>query len=190
MSDPRSVSRCIAALKAGDDQAASALWERYFDKLVRLAHSRLHDAPRRVADEEDVALSVFRCLCDGATGGRFEWLSDRDDLWRLLVTITRQKAIDQRRRWSAQKRSCGENQETRLDRIASDEPSADLLIAVAEQHQVLLARLKDEGLRRTALLRMEGQTNQEIAQELGITPRSVERKLQRIRGCWSRELKR
>lgn len=86
MSDPRSVTQCIAALKSGDEEAARALWQRYFDALVKLARRELDGAPRRVADEEDVVVSVFRCLCDGAARGRLAKLSGRDDLWRLLVT--------------------------------------------------------------------------------------------------------
>lgn len=202
MSDPRSVTGWIAAVKSGDEQAAGALWQRYFDALVKLAQRQLDGAPRRVADEEDVALSVFRCLCDGAACGRFGKLLDRDDLWRLLVTITVQKAIDQRRRWTAKKRGGGKvrgdsvfanvgdgNPPTGLDRIVSDQPTPELLALLAEQQQLLLQSLADETLRRTALLRMEGRTNEEIAEALRITPRSVERKVQRIRGCWNRELR-
>jgi RNA polymerase sigma factor (sigma-70 family) len=202
MSDPRSVTQCIAALKSGDEEAARALWQRYFDALVKLARRELDGAPRRVADEEDVVVSVFRCLCDGAARGRLDKLSGRDDLWRLLVTITVQKVIDQRRRWAAKRRGGGtvrgesvfadvgdEALPGGLDGIASDEPTPELLALLAEQHQLLLESLADETLRRTVLLRMEGRTNEEIAQQLGITPRSVERKLQRIRNRWNRELR-
>ncbi|MFV2066778.1 MAG: ECF-type sigma factor [Pirellulales bacterium] len=202
MSDPRSVTGWIAALKSGDEQAARDLWQRYFDALVKLARQRLDGAPRRVADEEDVALSVFRCLCDGAVHGRLARLSDRGDLWRLLVIITTQKAIDQQRRWATQRRGGGNvrgdsvfaafrdgKPPAKLDQIVSDEPTPELLALLAEQHQLLLQSLADETLRRTALLRMEGQTIEEIAQQLGITPRSVERKLQRIRSRWNRELR-
>ena len=51
----------------------------------------------------------------------------------------------------------------------------------------MLAALDDETLRRVALWKMEGYTNEEIADKLGVTCRSVERKLQRIRGKWTRE---
>src|SRR5262249_9985475 len=54
-----SVTRWIRAIKRGADSAAPRLWERYFDPLVRLAKARLGRSPRRVADEEDVALSAL-----------------------------------------------------------------------------------------------------------------------------------
>ena len=97
-----SITRCVGDLKAGDQAAAQALWERYFDHLVRLARRRLAISRRGGADEdeEDAALSAFDSFCAGLAGGRFPRLVDRDDLWRLLVVITARKAsaqVDRRR---------------------------------------------------------------------------------------------
>ena len=105
--DQKSVTHWIAALKGGDEDAASQLWERYFAQLVQLARRKLGSEPRRIADEEDVAISVFRRLCDGAEQGGFELLTDRDDLWKLLIKITTNRAIDQRRHENQQKRGGG-----------------------------------------------------------------------------------
>jgi hypothetical protein len=44
-----------------------------------------------VADEEDIALSALNSLYDGVQAGRFPRLNDRDDLWKLLVTIACRK---------------------------------------------------------------------------------------------------
>ena len=51
----------------------------------------------------------------------------------------------------------------------------------------LLSRLADETLERIAVLRLEGCTNQEIGEQLGIAERSVERKLARIRSIWRQD---
>ena len=91
MPSEKSVTWWIGALKEGNQEAARELWQRYFDKLVRLGHARLGTAPRRVADEEDVALSVFRCLCDGAARGQFSQLTDRDDLWHCTTCFSCQE---------------------------------------------------------------------------------------------------
>ena len=104
--DAGSVTRWIGALKEGDHGAAQALWERYFDRLVRLARKKLL-AQRRLGadeDEEDAALSAFDSFCDGAARGRFPLLGDREDLWRLLVVITARKAGAQAQRRRARKR--------------------------------------------------------------------------------------
>ena len=55
-----------------------------------------------------------------------------------------------------------------------------------EECELLLGRLDDPALRTTALLKLEGYANEEIADRLGCTVRTVERKLARIRETWSR----
>jgi DNA-binding NarL/FixJ family response regulator len=58
--DEDSVTVWLAALKAGDADAAQKLWQRYFETLVRLARDRLRGAPRTVADECRRLLGVLR----------------------------------------------------------------------------------------------------------------------------------
>src|SRR5262249_9759250 len=92
-----SITARVGGPKAGDPDAAEALWRRYFARLVGLARARLA-ATRRLgadADEEDAALSAFNSFCDGAARGRFPILGDRDDLWRLLVVLTSRKVSAQ-----------------------------------------------------------------------------------------------
>src|SRR5262245_22273365 len=144
MSATPSISRWIAALKEGNNDAATALWRLYFHRLVRLAQRRLGAAARRAADEEDVALSVFRCLCDGAARGRIPDITDRDDLWRLLTTMTIRKAIDQKRRAGGLKRGRGLVRgdsvfedlpdAAGLDQVLGDEPTPEWLAMLAEEH--------------------------------------------------------
>src|SRR5205085_5062686 len=92
MSGDETVTYWLGQFQAGDRAAAQRLWERYFRRLVGLARKRLEGAPRQAADEEDVALSAFDSFCRGAERGRFPRLEDRNDLWRVLVTLTVRKA--------------------------------------------------------------------------------------------------
>ena len=103
-----SVTAWIGALRGGDsDEAAHRLWDRYFDRLVDLARARLRFAARGPDDEEDAALSAFESLCRGVTEGRFVRLGGRDELWRLMATITARKAADRIEREGRQKRGGG-----------------------------------------------------------------------------------
>jgi RNA polymerase sigma factor (sigma-70 family) len=191
------VTRWIDALKAGDEDAAAELWGCYFERLVRLARQRLGSTPRRVADEEDVAVSVFRCLCAGAEHGRLAEIEHRDDLWRVLVTMTMRKAIDLQRRMGGQKRGGGQvrgesifgkegdDHSPGLQQFSDLAPSPQTLAILDEEGKRLLDSLEDDRLRQVALWRLEGYTNEEIAEKLGLTTRSVERKMQRIREKWS-----
>ena len=69
-----SVSRLLDGLGVGDESAVQQLWQRYFHRLVALARQKLQSAPRRVGDEEDVALSAFASFCRAAEAGRFPQL--------------------------------------------------------------------------------------------------------------------
>ena len=66
-----SITYWLGAVKAGDCAAAQPLWERYFQRLVRLARQKLRAGGRSGADadEEDAALSAFDSFCDGAARG-------------------------------------------------------------------------------------------------------------------------
>src|SRR5919199_377063 len=94
MASEGSITHCITLLKAGERAAAQQLWERYFQRLVGLARTKLRGTARRAAEEEDVALSAFDSFYQRAERGQFPQLNDRDDLWQLLVVITVRKAID------------------------------------------------------------------------------------------------
>jgi DNA-directed RNA polymerase specialized sigma24 family protein len=195
-----SVSRWLGDLKDGDLAAAQPLWERYFDRLVRLAGARSRTAQRRPsadADGEDAALSAFDSFCAGAVRGRFPQLADRDELWRLLVVITARKVQAQARRRRRRKRGGGlvRNESDLpeagggpgardLDRIVGDEPTPAFAAQVAEECRRLLDALGDESLRLVALARMEGYTNDEIAERLGCARRTVARRLDLIRKTW------
>jgi DNA-directed RNA polymerase specialized sigma24 family protein len=195
-----SVTLWLGELRSGNEESARKVWGRYFETLVRLARSKLRSRARGAADEEDVALSAFDSFFAGFTRGRFPELTDRDDLWRLLVTITARKATNEIRRESREKRGGGRVLDETdlaarsvagadgLDQIAGLEPSPEFAAIVAEECGRRLDGLPDESLRRVALLKMEGFTNEEIAVQLGHGLRTVTRKLEVIRKAWLAEV--
>ncbi len=193
-----SVTHWIAELKAGDaDVAHQEIWERYFWRLMALAALKLGNAPRSAEDEEDVALSALRSFFSGFQDGRFPQLDDRHNLWSLLATITARKAINQRNRQLALKRGggavrteaalCGNDASGRQGNLADfvdEELTPDFIAAVNEECQLLMNRLPDDEFRRIARSKLEGYTNAEIAADLGVVERTIERKLEIIRRIW------
>jgi DNA-directed RNA polymerase specialized sigma24 family protein len=195
MPDSQSVTTWIAELKTGNEKAAQQLWERYFHRLVGLARTKLRGTSRRVADEEDVALSALDSFFRGAKAGRFPRLQDRNNLWPLLVVITARKAIDLRQHNRTQKEGGGRVQgESAFDdlqdasspgngieQVVGQEPTPSFAVEVAEDCQRLLDQLGDAKLRRIALLKLAGDTDKEVATELGCSVRTVERKMELTR---------
>ena len=94
MNSDGSVTHWFEQICEGDSDAARAIWERYFPQLVHLARDKLRGSPRRAADEEDVAASVMESLFRAAGRGRFPHLADRDELWRLILSMTARKVVD------------------------------------------------------------------------------------------------
>jgi DNA-directed RNA polymerase specialized sigma24 family protein len=193
------VTQWIHKLSGGDQRAAQILWETYFNRLVNYARRKLDGLPLRAADEEDVALSAMYSFCRGMEQHRFDQVNDRDDLWKLLVTITARKACAQRRKQYANKRGGGHirgesvffdpaHEDGHADGIGAvlgQEPTPELACMVAENCQQMLDSLKDETLQQVAVYRLEGYGTAEIAEKLGCVKRSVERKLERIRAKWA-----
>jgi DNA-directed RNA polymerase specialized sigma24 family protein len=196
-----STTAIIPAIKQGDHEAIERLWIRYFDKLVAAARRRLGSARRRSYDEEDVAVSVFWSLCRGAERGNFTKLSDRDDLWALLLALTRQKAVDRIRHEMREKRGGGNVRGESifakgdlgsgafgLENLVADEPTPKTLVDLEEQHKHLMQILPNDMMRQIAMQRMDGHSAKEIAAEFGYTTRWAQRKLDLIRKKWLREL--
>jgi DNA-directed RNA polymerase specialized sigma24 family protein len=187
-----SIIRCIDMLKGGDHDAAERLWATYIRRLVGLARARIGAAPRRVADEEDVALSAFDSFCRRAERGQFARLSDRDDLWQILVVITERKAIDLMRREG--RKSRGEGKVRSLseasgafgDEVVDPGPTPEFAAQAADEFRRLLGLLEDDSLRNVAIWKMEGYTNRQIAARLGCIEQTVERKLRSIRLIWTK----
>jgi RNA polymerase sigma factor (sigma-70 family) len=201
--DEAPITRWLGELQGSGDpnEAARKLWEHYSRDLVRLARARFRDAPGGPADEEDAVLTAFERFCRGAAAGRFPHLAGPDELWRLLVTLTVREVAALRRRERRWKRGGHSGRRTppgqpdldldeALDQATDDGPSPESAAMAAEDNRRLFGALDDETLRVVALLKWEGFTNEQIATSLDCGRRSVERKLERIRRAWRRELAR
>lgn len=194
MSDKDSVSHWIHEIKEGNQETAQQLWQRYFERLVRLARSQMQAGRRRVADEEDVAASVFESFCRAAQKGRFPDLADRDTLWRLLVKMTSRKVVDRRRHDGRLRRgggrAMGESVMPGVDdddnpqvmaSVIGNEPTPEFVAIMTEQFDRLIGSLEDPVLQELAIGKMEGYTNDEMAEKLGCSLRTVERRLRLVR---------
>jgi hypothetical protein len=199
MASEGSVTQRFHLLQAGDRRAVQPLWDRYFRLLVVRGRASLRGLPHGAADEEDVALGAFDSFCRGAEQGRFPNLTDRNDLWRLLVVLTAWKVARTVKGESRQKRGGGRvrteadlprgerNGEAVLDQVVGHEPTPEFAAQLAEECQHLLHKLGSDELRSIAVWLMEGYTVDEVAGKLGKSSRTVARKLQLIRGLWHEE---
>jgi RNA polymerase sigma factor (sigma-70 family) len=198
-----SVTKLIRDLPCDDrevsEAAARRIWERYFVALLGLARQQLNVRVRRREDEEDVLQSMYKSFYRRQRRGDFD-LASRDDLWKLLVTITLRKARNVANRHHYGIRDVHREQADSttgaddpdrccctLEQIEASSPTPAEAAILNEELEQRLQALgdRDPELRQIALLKLEGYTNGEIAKTIGRVERTVERKLDIIRRKWS-----
>lgn len=193
-----SITLWLSGLQQSDAEAMQRLWEHYFELLVKLVDERVRSNPVHRIDPEDIAASVMESLWSGARKGRFSSVRNRDELWWLLLALTRRKVASHRRNEQAEKRGGGRqtlslnapfgSEGALLVDLLSETPDDADLIAMNDTIQHLVSRISDPKTRQVAVLTLQGFSPEEIAGELEVAIVTVRRKLRVIRADWAEEL--
>jgi len=193
--DSGSVSSWICQLSQGNQQAAFKLWNRYGKALQHLAKMHYPFALNAVFDEHDLAQSVFMALWQNAEAGRLDGVRDRQELWWMLLEMTRRRAISRAKYNQAAKRTSSPQAQPNPDKYdplpeLSDpkQLSPEVLSILHEEHDRIMRLLPDDRSRTIAQLHLEGFSNDEIAEKVELSSRTIIRKLRLIRDQWSIEL--
>jgi RNA polymerase sigma-70 factor (ECF subfamily) len=172
--------------RAGDQDAARQIFERYADRLIALADRRLSERLSSRIDPEDIVQSAFRTFFVRVRKGRFT-LPDDDALCKLLMRITVHKTLQQVAYQKAAKRDPSREAEQareperRMQELMAKEPTDEVVTGFLDQLEGFLNELGDRG-RRIIELRMHNYTNEEIAKKLDISDRTVRRVIERVKG--------
>lgn len=165
--------------RAGDPQAAQALFERYAQRLGHLAEQHLSRKLAARVGAEDVVQSVFRTFFQRLSRGEFQ-IDARTQLWQLLVTITVRKARAHGRRHTAAARDVALEQpgdaEAWLSGVPDREPAPEEAAWLVDEIEALvrdLPELYGQVLQR----RLQGDTVAEIADRFEVTRQVVYRAL-------------
>ncbi len=193
-----SISRWLVdRTRSSQTASATLLWQHFGVRLVRIARHQLRSMRDPGYGSEDLALSTFQEFHRRILEGGYPNLTDRDQLWRLLLTISLNKARNFRRAMLRRKRYRVGICHVPLNRFSSkrsrdegDSPSA--VVAVVEECQSLLELLDASDpsgrLRAIAMLRFEGTSKAQIAKKLGSTRRTVDARIQWIQAIWNSHL--
>ena len=168
------------------DDAAHELWEYFFADLVCFARKRLRamNAVTGLADEEDAAERAFTKVCRAIERGRLK-LEHRVDLHKILRTATAHETLNLH--YHAKRRSGTISDEFVLSQIPDPAMTPEAMLLALDACQRMLNLLDGEDLRRVALWKLAGWTNEAIRIKLGCSMATVERALARIREIWKRE---
>jgi RNA polymerase sigma-70 factor (ECF subfamily) len=174
----------IKQFRAGSESAAGELFDRYCEKLMRLAQRRIGQRMSSRVDPEDVIQSAFRTFFVRVRNDEFTF-DGENDLFKLLVRLTVNKALRQIAHHRAAKRDPhreagqGADDADILAGVMAHEPSPDVEVAVLDEFERFLSKLP-EFERKVLELKLQGNTTTEIAEALGSYDRKIRRVLERI----------
>jgi RNA polymerase sigma-70 factor (ECF subfamily) len=182
----------LARLDAWDEDAAAEIVRRSTGRLIGLARAWLGARARPLVDPEDVVQSVYRSFFTRRRDGQFR-LETWDDLWSLLMVITRRKCANRVEFLRARRRDAAREIATatptgdldRLGETADSNPTPDEAAMLAETVSELMRGL-DRDDREAVELLLQGYTIPEISERLG----HAERTLRRLRNRMEDRLRR
>lgn len=172
------ITDLLLAWRAGDPSAVDRLFPLVYEQLRRIAHHQLgRERPDHTLDTTALVHEAYLKLVDQT---RAQW-ADRAQFFAVAARAMRRILVDYARRHRALKRG-GERAQINLDDVALvADVRAEALIALDEA-LVRLAEL-DERLSRVVECRFfGGLTEEETAEALAVTPRTVQRDWVKAKG--------
>lgn len=180
MSDVLSFQELLQRVRAGDQEAARVLVERYEPTIRRAVRFRLADSRlARLLDSIDICQSVLAGFFVRAAAGQFD-IENPKQLLKLLVTMARNKLASHARTQQRQRRDCRRVQPGGFEEklIASDEPTPSVNIAGRELFDEAQRQMSAEE-RQLVELRKDGLEWGAIAAKLGGSPEALRKQLAR-----------
>ncbi|MCC6623674.1 MAG: sigma-70 family RNA polymerase sigma factor [Deltaproteobacteria bacterium] len=176
-------------LKAGDAKAHDEILPLVYEHLRALATSQIRGARDHTLQPTALVHELFLKLAGGAAAD----IRSRGHFMAVAATAMRQILIDHARRGGAQKRG-GERARVSLADLRPGEAAelsggGDVVDALA-LHDALerLAKLDPRQARLVELRVFGGMTQDEVAEVLGASLRTIEREWRKVRAWLAREL--
>jgi len=183
---PRSatVTQLLLDARAGDEDAFDRLWPLVYDELRRLAQAQLRrERPGHTLLTTGLVHEAYLKLADAPD---VEWRS-RAQFFSIAARAMRQILIDHARRRNADKRGGDRDRTTLMSKHLPFEVRFDELIALDDALDRLDAL--DERLRQVVEMRFfGGMTEEEVAEVLGLSTRTVQRDWAKARAWLYAEL--
>jgi len=177
----------LSSLRGGGEHAAQQVFERYVQRLIGLARTRLSTRVQQKVDPEDVLQSVYLSFFTRMANGQFD-LSGWDSIWAVLAVITLRKCGRKAEYFAAERRALRREVAPQGDPDGSQpawepigrEPTPDEATALTDTVEDLMRGL-DERERQMFSLALQGHDLREISAQVDRSERTVRRVMDRIK---------
>jgi RNA polymerase sigma-70 factor (ECF subfamily) len=171
----------LQGLRLGEQQAAQEIYLRYINQLVTIATQRTERRYRHKIDPECVAHSALKSFLIGCRDGKYD-LENWGMVYGLLANITFKKTLRRVRAEEAQKRhdSGVVSFEDWMKAGQSIEPSVALELQDLMEQVFERSGLDPED-RQMVERMLDGYSSSEVADEFGVTRKTVQRKVDKFR---------
>jgi RNA polymerase sigma factor (TIGR02999 family) len=188
---PQGVTQALAAIREGDPDAMERLLALVYEELGRIARRQLRlEAVGHTLSTTALVHEAYLRLVDQT---RAQW-TDRAQFFAVAARCMRRVLVDHARRHQARRRGGAHGRIVPLDALGATDAMS---LAAGERADILVA--VDEALERLAALDPRqaqvvecrffgGLTEQETAEVLGVTARTVARDWVKARGWLHQEL--
>lgn len=185
MPDAADITAQLQAWVAGEPTARETLFPLVYDELRRIAHRQLQrEWDGHTLDTTALVHEAYLKLVDQTRAG----FTDRAHFFAVAANAMRRILVDYARRYLADKRGGAPRRVTLTDDMLVAEERADTLLAINDA-LLELSRI-DERLSKVVECRFfGGLTEEETADVLGVTARTVRRDWTKAKGWLHRTLK-
>lgn len=186
MTESHNVTQLLKKFQSGNQTVADRLWSKVYDELRDVARRKLQD--ERENHTLNTTALVHECYLKLVDQTQVQWES-RLHFFAMASRVMRNILIDYARRRTADKRG-GDAPHVSVEdvNVGGEQRSADLLIALDQALDEL--EEFDERLVRVVECRFfGGMEEQEIADFMDLSPRTIRRDWRKAKGWLSRVLK-
>lgn len=166
----------LVRFQAGEDDAPTALYSRYAQRLFEIAKMNVGDDLSARVDAEDIVQSVFRTFFRRVSDGQY-LIPEGDELWKLLLVIALNKVRMVAEYHRAAKRDVSHTKPIGDKHDFESADSTEILQMTIDDILETLPPVNQQIVH----LRIDGFEIAEITSRVAVSRRTVERVLQSFR---------
>ena len=184
LADP-DITLWLKRAREGDEDAFGKLFHFYIGRIKSYVRRRLTAQDQAEGFDEDLANESMTSVWQGLAKGKFETVSNREELWFTMMSVAKSRAMDRRKYLRRKKRMFGITGQlaTLFERSVDSSLAADEF-EILEFWEQYIKTLPNDEYREIVRMKLEGKEVNEIATQLDSVPKSVQRKLRIVRVGW------